>query len=193
MLTAQETPGVCSALSRPRPQVTPQTEEGVGLAFRFPRGAHADPGAEGPPPAGAERAPDLSPPDAFTPEPGRCSWGLASKSVARGPATNVQSAPPLCRACGSPFLVLFLSHFIVLFTVLFFKHKVASSSLKWPFKEERFPWDRVVRAEGAHHIQAHANLRFRGSRPGGSARAYLRNQGQSGKVTFPKNPAQPEN
>lgn len=87
----------------------------------------------------------------------------------------------------------FLSHLIVLFTVLFFKHKVASSSPKWPFKEERFPWDRVVRAEGEHHVQAHANLRFPGSRPGGSARAYLRNQGQSGKVTFPKNPAQPEN
>lgn len=192
MLTAQETPGVCSALSRPRPQVTPQTEEGVGLTFRFPRGAHADPGAEGPPPAGAERAPDLSPPDAFTREPGRCSWGLASKSVARGPATNVQSAPPLCRACGSAFLVLF--YLISSFCLLSFSSSIKLlSSLKWPFKEERFPWDRVVRAEGAHHVQAHANLRFPGSRPGGSARAHLRNQGQSGKVTFPKNPAQPEN
>lgn len=123
MLTAQETPGVCSALSRPRPQVTPQTEEGVGLAFRFPRGAHADPGAEGPPPAGAQRAPDLRLPDPFTPEPGRCSWGLASKSVARGPATNVQSAPPLCRACGSAFLVLF--YLISSFCLLSF-----SSSIK---------------------------------------------------------------
>lgn len=188
MLTAQETPGVCSALSRPRPQVTPQTEEGVGLAFCFPWGAHADPGAEGPPPAGAERAPDLSPP-----ETGKMLLGFGQQE--RGPRAcherSVGPSPLPCLWLRVP--CPFLSHFIVLFTVLFFKHKVASSSPKWPFKEERFPWDRVVRAEGEHHVQAHANLRFPGSRPGGSARAYLRNQGQSGKVTFPKNPAQPEN
>lgn len=185
MLTAQETPGACSALSRPRPQVTPQTEE--LSAFR---GEHMQiPGQRGRlPPVHSE------PPTSVLQTRLRRNREDApgvwpARAWPEGLPVGPSPLPCLWLRVPCPFL----SHFIVLFTVLFFKHKVASSSLKWPFKEERFPWDRVVRAEGAHHVQAHANLRFPGSRPGGSARAYLRNQGQSGKVTFPKNPAQPEN